>query len=72
LVRSNFGKDLSKNNISILCNNWSESVGLIYYDGEFGSKRINTKSRITLFIGKLSDVEKAWKNNIIREMANEL
>jgi len=72
LVRSNFRKDLSKNNISILCNNWSESVGLIYYDGEFGSKRINTKSRITLFIGKLSDVEKAWKNNIIREMANEL
>lgn len=71
-VRSRFRKDLSKNNIFILCNNWSTDVGLIYYDGEFGSKKINKNNRITLFIGKCSDMEKAWNNNIIKKMADEL
>lgn len=66
-VRASIGRHLLKNNIKILCNNWSSITGIVYYEGNFDRKQIK-KTNVTILVGKYLDLKSACDRGTIQEM----
>ncbi len=70
LVRRKIGKDLYKNNMSILCHNWNGLTGIIYYDGDFCAMQINKQTDITIFVGKHSELKSVANKQMLCHLMN--
>ena len=69
-VRSRFGKDLSNNNIVVLCNNWKGITSVIYYDGNFVALDVKNQAKVTIFVGKHSELKSVANKQMLCHLMN--
>jgi hypothetical protein len=70
-VRSEYGKQLKKNHISLFCNNWGGDTEFAFYDGDFVhiDDTYKPKTKVTLLVGKRNEIQREYDNgNLIEEV----